>query len=177
MMGLEKNTKWKTAALMLPIFMLAWPAGISLSQGIAAAGKTAVTQSPAPKVRPQQETYYYNPEGRIDPFKPFIDLEAAARKKAEQTKVLPINPLQRLGIDQFRLVGIIESEQGRRAMVQDMAGKFYTLVRGTYIGLNNGLVVNILKDSVIVNERVTTDEGKIQSRSHIMKLRPDEVKP
>ncbi|MDO9559551.1 MAG: pilus assembly protein PilP [Syntrophales bacterium] len=158
------------SALML---MLAGPAGISAVQGAAATAKPA-TQAPQPH---QEEAYRYNPEGRIDPFKPFVDLEAAAKKKAEKSRVLPQNPLQRLGIGQFRLVGVIEDNKGRRAMVQDASGKFYSLVPGSYIGLNRGRVTAILKDRVIVHERVTTDEGKIESRRQVMKLRQDEVKP
>jgi type IV pilus assembly protein PilP len=138
------------------------------------------TSPPAKLVTPQrqqqEEAYRYNPQGRIDPFKPFVDPAATAKQKAGKSKALPLNPLQRLGIEQFRLVGIIEGDRGRRAMVQDASGKFYSLVQGSYIGLNNGRVAAILKNEVIVNERVTTDEGKIQPRKQIMKLRQDEVK-
>jgi type IV pilus assembly protein PilP len=157
-------------ALML---MLLGPAGISAAQGTAAKAKPA-TQTPQP---PQEEAYRYNPEGRIDPFRPFVDLDAAAKKKTEKSRVLPQNPLQRLGIEQFRLVGVIEGNKSRRAMVQDASGKFYSLVPGSYIGLNKGRVTEIHKDSVIVHERITTDEGKIESRRQVMKLRQDEVKP
>lgn len=155
------------------ILMLAGPAGISAAQGTAATAKPA-TQATQPH---QEEAYSYNPEGRIDPFKPFIDLDAAAKKKTTKSQALPLNPLQRLGIEQFRLVGVIEGNKGRRAMVQDASGKFYSLVPGSYIGLNKGRVTTILKDSVIVLERITTDEGKTVSRKQVMKLRQDEVKP
>jgi Tfp pilus assembly protein PilP len=177
MMKVRNNRKWEMAvfwtALMLMFMGLA---GTPVAQGIGPAGKPPATLPPPPQVQQQEEVYHYSSEGRIDPFKPFVDLEAAAKKKAESTRALPLNPLQRVGIEQFRLVGVIEDSRGRRAMVQDASGKFYSLVQGTHIGLNKGQVVTILKDSVIVNERVMTDEGKIQSRKQIMKLRQDEVK-
>jgi len=157
-------------ALML---MLAGPAGISAAQGTAATAKTA-TQATQPH---QEEAYRYDPEGRIDPFKPFVDLEAAAKKKIEKSKVPPLSPLQRVGIEEFRLVGVIGGNKGRRAMVQDASGKFYSLVRGSYIGLNRGRVTAIHKDSVIVHERIPTYGGKTESRRQVMKLRQDEVKP
>ncbi len=122
---------------------------------------------------PQEQAYRYNPEGRIDPFKPFFDLDVAEKKK--NVKVL--SPLQRVGIEAFTLVGIIESDKSRRAVVQDASGKFYSLLRGTYIGQNNGRVTAIHKDSVIIHERITKDGGKIESRRQVMKLRQDEVKP
>jgi len=147
--------------------------GISFAQAVGPAGKTVVPQAQAQ----QKEFYRYNPEGRIDPFKPFVDLDAAAKKKTEKSKALPLNPLQRLGIEQYRLVGVIEGDRGRHAMVQDASGKFYAMIKGSYIGLNQGRVTEILKDSVVIQERITTDEGKVQSRRQILKLRQDEVKP
>ena len=179
MMKAKNKKKWEKALFWTAlILMFTALAGIPVAWGIGPPEKPPATAPPVPpKAQPQEEAYHYNPEGRIDPFKPFIDLEAAARKKAGQIKALPLNPLQRLGIEQFKLVGVIEDSRGRRAMVQDATGKFYSLVQGTHIGLNKGRVAKILKDSVIVNERVMTDEGKIQSRKQIMKLRQDEVKP
>jgi len=179
----QATRKWRAAffwtALMLT---LAGPAGIAAAQGTAAPSKpatpatqvTPVTQATQP---PSEEAYRYNPEGRIDPFKPLVDLGAAPKTKIEKSKGPPLSPLQRLDIIQFRLVGVIEGIKGRRAMVQDATGKFYSLVKGSYIGLNKGRVTSILKDSVIVHERITTDEGKIESRRQVMKLRQDEVKP
>ncbi len=155
-----------TALMLMP----AGPAGIAAAQGTAA---TPVVKAPQ---TPPEEAWRYNPEGRIDPFKPFVDPDAAKRQAA-MAKALPLNPLQRSGIEQFRLVGVIEGNKGRHAMVQDAAGKFYLLVTGSYIGLNKGRVTAIHKDSVIVLERVTTDEGKTESRRQVMKLRQDEVKP
>jgi Tfp pilus assembly protein PilP len=167
------NRKWRMAAFWAALmFMFTGLGWVTVVQGASPAAKPVTPQN-----QQQEEVYRYNPQGRMDPFKPFVDPTAAAKQRAGKSKALPLNPLQRLGVDQFRLVGIIESDQGRRAMVQDASGKFYSLVQGSYIGLNNGRVAAILKNEVIVNERVATDEGKIQSRKQIMKLRQDEVKP
>jgi Tfp pilus assembly protein PilP len=167
------NRKWRMAAFWAVLmFMFTGLGWVTVVQGASPAAKPVTPQN-----QQQEEVYRYNPQGRMDPFKPFVDPTAAAKQRAGKSKALPLNPLQRLGVDQFRLVGIIEGDQGRRAMVQDASGKFYSLVQGSYIGLNNGRVAAILKNEVIVNERVATDEGKIQSRKQIMKLRQDEVKP
>lgn len=167
------NRKWRMTAFWTTLmFMFTGLGWITVVQGTSPAAKLMT-----PQRQQQEEVYRYNTQGRIDPFKPFVDPAATAKQKAGKSKALPLNPLQRLGIEQFRLVGIIEGDRGRRAMVQDASGKFYSLVQGSYIGLNNGRVAAILKNEVIVNERVATDEGKIQSRKQIMKLRQDEVKP
>ena len=124
-----------------------------------------------------EETYHYNPTGKADPFKPFIDVELAKKKTVEQSRLLSLNPLQRQTVEQFRLVGIIGDNKGRRAMVQDSAGKFYSLLPGAYIGLNHGRISKILADRIIVDEKIRTDKGKIESRKIITKLRQGEEKP
>ena len=124
-----------------------------------------------------EETYHYNPTGKADPFKPFIDVELVKKKTVEQSSPLSLNPLQRQTVEQFKLVGIIGDNRGRRAMVQDGAGKFYSLLPGAYIGLNNGRISKILADRIVVDEKIRTDEGKIESRKIIIKLRQGEGKP
>jgi len=54
-----------------------------------------------------EETYHYNPTGKADPFKPFIDVELVKKKTVEQSSPLSLNPLQRQTVEQFKLVGII----------------------------------------------------------------------
>jgi type IV pilus assembly protein PilP len=132
----------------------------------------AVTISAPPAVK-IEKSYYYDPTGKNDPFKPFIDTELAKKKTVE----LSVNPLRRLAVEQFRLVGIIGDGRGRRAMVQDSKGKFYSLLPGDYIGLNNGRVSQVLPDSIVVDEKIRTDEGKIRPRKIIIKLHQGEEKP
>ena len=137
----------------------------------------AAATASTPTVAKIEETYHYNPTGKADPFKPFIDVELAKKRTFEQARPLSLNPLQRQTVEQFRLVGIIGDHKGRRAMVQDSAGKFYSLLPGAYIGLNNGRISKILADRIIVDEKIRTDEGKIESRKIIIKLRQGEGKP
>ena len=120
--------------------------------------------------------YKYNPVGKPDPFRPFIDLEIDLKKKTAVTapKVLPINPLQRVSIDQLRLVGVGGDESSKIAMVQDPKGKFYPIFLGTYIGMNSGRVVQILLDRVIVEERIKLDSGKTKTNIITMKLHKEE---
>jgi type IV pilus assembly protein PilP len=117
--------------------------------------------------------YKYNPAGKPDPFKPFIEEEISARK-IEKAKPLAISPLQQEGVDQFKLVGISGDERGRKAIVQDVKGKVYPVFIGTYIGLNNGRVVAILSDSVIVEEKLKAPAGKTKTNRMTMKLRNGE---
>jgi len=173
---MRKSMTWKTMAFWSSLALaLAGLTGTGLAQGTAQKA-TAATPPQPQQSQPQKDFYRYNPQGKTDPFKPFIDPDAA-KKQAASPMALPLNPLQRLTVDQFKLVGVIVRNGSVRAMVQDPSGRFYSLLPGTYIGLNQGRVEAILPDRVIVNEKIRTDEGKSQLRKHIMKLRQDEVSP
>ena len=47
-----------------------------------------------------------------------------------------------------------------KALVQEATGKGYIVKAGTYIGLNSGKVVQILKDRIIIEEEVEDVYGK-----------------
>lgn len=126
-----------------------------------------VKAPPVPQVLPAPASFYsYNPMGKPDPFKPFIEMQVDVAKKAKASKVESIYPLQREGVESFNLVGIMGDETRRVAVVQDAANKFYPLFVGTRIGLNNGKVTNILADRITVDEL----DGKKVKRI-ILKLR------
>ncbi|MCK9196364.1 MAG: pilus assembly protein PilP [Syntrophales bacterium] len=148
-------------------------------------GAVKSVAAPAKPVAADSLIFHYDPKGKPDPFKPFVDAELALRKlqetqlKKKQHK-LPLSPLQRVGIEQFKLVGIGGNEKGRTAVVQDMAGKYYTLSIGTPIGMNNGKIAKILRDRVIVEEPTAGGKkGKTGAKKVEMKLlkEGEEVKP
>jgi type IV pilus assembly protein PilP len=166
-----------TTLIILTVFWI-WASGASGADPKAVAAKVtdpkAVGQKAAEvKTAPQ---YKYNPAGKPDPFKPFIELDLAARQKLEKAKPLAMSPLQRAAIDQFRLVGISGDEKVRKAIVQDAKGKIYPIFTGTYVGLNNGRVVEIHADRVIVEEKsIKSPVGKKTKVNRItMKLHSEE---
>ena len=119
--------------------------------------QTQTPSQPPPVLTIPQNTYNYNPLVKPDPFKPFIDLKVKVPalktdKKEAKAKVESIFPLQKVEAENFNLVGIIGDEARRVAIVEDSAKKFYPLVIGTRIGLNNGKVSNILADRITVDE-------------------------
>ena len=97
----------------------------------------------------KEEVYGYNPAGKPDPFKPFIQLTSAK----ETSRGGRLTPLQKYDISQLKLVAIITIPKGNNvALVEDSAGKGYFLKKGTVIGKNDGKVKSILKDKVIIEE-------------------------
>lgn len=95
----------------------------------------------------EEPEYTYNPSGKPDPFKPFLQLTPV-----REASRVPQTPLQKYEISQLKLVAIISSPEGNIAMVEDSAGKGYFLKKGTLIGKNDGKVTKILKDKVIIEE-------------------------
>jgi type IV pilus assembly protein PilP len=113
--------------------------------------------------------YNYNPRGKADPFKPFMETDAEViKKKAEelqkkkmQVRAEVVNPLQKGDIGKFLLVGISGDVKRRTAIVEDRAAKrHYPIFVGTYIGQNGGKVAEIRADRVIVEESVADDQKK-----------------
>jgi len=126
----------------------------------ASKGKTPVAQAkkvePAPVTqrvekkelaKKEEPEFSYNPIGKADPFKPFIQL---APEKLRKSAFL--TPLQKYDISQLKLVAIITLPEGNVALVEDQQTKGYFVKKGTAIGRHEGKVKAILKDRVIIQE-------------------------
>lgn len=110
----------------------------------------------------------YDPSGRRDPFLPMIQLG----QQAEPDSSLP--PLQRVGLTELSLIGVLWGNYGYTAMVQTPDGKGYSIRRGTRIGPNNGVVSSITERGIIVQERFTDVYGNKQEREYVKLLHPKE---
>ncbi|HSB03880.1 MAG TPA: pilus assembly protein PilP [Thermodesulfobacteriota bacterium] len=117
-------------------------------------GPSAAKKKPEPikteekKEAEQEEVYAYNPSGKPDPFKPFLQLTPVR----EVSRSVPLTPLQRFEISQLKLVAILSAPDGNIGLVEDATGKGYFIKKGTLIGKNDGKVAKILPDRVIVEE-------------------------
>ena len=121
--------------------------------------KVDATPAPGQKETEPKEgkEYAYNPSGKPDPFKPFIQLSSVK----DSSKTVPLTPLQRYEINQLKLVAIITAPNGNHiALVEDSSGKGYFLKRGTWIGNNDGKVTKILRDKVLIEESYQDVFGK-----------------
>jgi Tfp pilus assembly protein PilP len=95
----------------------------------------------------KEPTISYNPQGLVDPFKPFIQIGSASKP----VEGIPRTPLQEYDLSQLKLTAIIlMGDEKSCAMVEDSAGKGFTLKKGTYIGKRGGKVKAIQKDRVLV---------------------------
>ena len=120
-----------------------------------------------PEKKPEE--FVYNPVGKPDPFKPFLQLtDKGTVRRAHLT------PLQKYEISQLKLVAIIISPQGNVALVEDSQGKGYFLKKGTVVGSNDGKVTQILKDRVIIEEVYQDIFGQTKANEISLFLHPAE---
>jgi len=114
----------------------------------------------------------YNPEGRIDPFRPLIQERPQVKREDDKRleRRVPQTPLEKVDLSQLRLVGIVRSPMGARAMVEESSGRGYVVSMGTYMGLHSGKVTAIEGDRVVVTEIVEDLSGSVREERRELKL-------
>jgi len=163
---------WKGSAVFIfSIMLISWPVLI-----LAQAEKAAEIQKPTEIQKPADEaaSYHSDPKGKTDPFKPFLNLEVAKVTAGKPNPHIPRTPLQEVGLEQFKLVGIALGSYKKAAMVEDPKGRGYIISEGTLIGHNHGRVAEILRDRMIVEERFFDGTGKNKTQRTVIKLHKDE---
>jgi type IV pilus assembly protein PilP len=126
----------------------------------------SVSQKEIAKMQPEG-VVGYNPEGKIDPFTPlFKEGIASDPEKQGKERRIPRTPLEMVDLGQLKLVAIMHAKSGNKALVEEASGKGYIVAKGSYMGINSGRVVKILKDSIIIEEEAENIIGKriIQER-------------
>jgi type IV pilus assembly protein PilP len=119
----------------------------------------------------------YNPKGKPDPFAALFRDEAEEATasspvvaRAKRKKRMPTTPLEKVDLSQLKLVATVRSPNGNAALVEDASGKGFIVKKGTYIGINAGSVVQIIKDRIVVEEEIETLLGEISLQKRELKL-------
>lgn len=94
-----------------------------------------------------EANFVYNPVGRRDPFRSLLEVRKPVAERRE-----PQTPLEQFDLSQIRMVGAIIGMDRPRAMVNAPDGKSYIVTIGTRMGKNNGKVVSIDQNSIVVEE-------------------------
>ena len=119
--------------------------------------------------------FHYNPQGKIDPFKPLFDdkpdVKLSEKKgTSDQKRRIPRTPLEMIDLNQLTLTAVIVRDSGNSALVEESSGKGYVIKNGTSIGTHYGKVVKIKKDRIIVKEETEDMFGKVTINKREMKL-------
>ena len=94
--------------------------------------------------------YRYDPRGKTDPFRSFLAVQESIEEKRRRK---PRTYLETLNISQLDLIAIIVGPRGNWAMVRDAKGIGYVVKKGTYIGINGGVIHKITEKKVIIREQ------------------------
>jgi type IV pilus assembly protein PilP len=138
---------------------------------------SSISQPPVPSTaaeiaKIETETIpIYNPQGRIDPFVPlFKDEGPLTGAEKERKGRVPRTPLEMIDLGQLKLVAVLRAPSGNKALVEEASGKGYIVAKGTYLGINSGRVVKILKDRIIIEEEAENIVGKSTIQERELKL-------
>jgi type IV pilus assembly protein PilP len=112
------------------------------------------------------EPYIYDPKGRRDPFKPYVEIKAAE----ESELAGPLLPLQQFDLEQLRLVGIIWNVSDPKAMFVDPRNQVHVVRHDERIGKRNGYVAVIREGEVVVVEAVNVN-GDLMYSTRVLKIR------
>jgi type IV pilus assembly protein PilP len=126
----------------------------------------AAAKAKKPEATPEATpvAYHYDPTGKPDPFRSFLN----ALKRTETTAAS--TPLERFDLSQLKLEGIVWGGNKPRALVKDPSGKAYIVAEGTAIGKNGGRVIKIGDNALVVKETYVDFLGKATTKDIEMRL-------
>ncbi|WP_161946342.1 pilus assembly protein PilP [Desulfonatronum thiosulfatophilum] len=120
--------------------------------------------------------YWYRPDDKPDPFRPFVRPIPPEESFQPQIPQRALTPLERVEATQLRVVGILWNElfpeRGLAAMVEMPDGKGYVLRPGMFVGQYGGAVHQITTGEVVIVEQGRDIAGREQTREIILRLNP-----
>ena len=116
----------------------------------------------APKGPAEETRYVYQVEGRRDPFVPIVG--KAVAKFTE-------NPLESFDLMQFQIKGMIIGLGEPKALVAAPDGRTYILKKGLRIGKSNGVIRDIDRERILVEEQYQDLTGATHTNIQEIKVR------
>ena len=105
----------------------------------------------------------YEAKEYINSVKPLYEGKPDASKVVKTKKSrIPRTPLERIHLSQLKLVGIVVSADGNKALLESASGKGYVVQEGAFIGTNAGKIVRIQKDRILIEEEIEDETGKLK---------------
>lgn len=131
-----------------------------------------------------QEDFTYPETNLPDPFLPFISAaeppppQAAGSGESETDlppeQQRPLTPLQKMTLAEIDkgLRAITWGDLGRKAVIEDAAGKGYIVEVGTPVGDKNGVVTQIFNDRLVIQQQVWDRQArKMVAVNSVVKLK------
>jgi Tfp pilus assembly protein PilP len=161
------------------------PLGSSPALAETSPGKSPEPSTGREKVRQAllKENLDYSQYKMVDPFVSFIaPVEVAPSQLPTSEEDFepppepqrPLTPLQKMNLGELErgLKAIAWGELGRRALVEDSAGKGYIVSVGTPAGERNGVITDIFNDRIIVQQQFWDGKAKrLVPQNFVVKLK------
>lgn len=127
---------------------------------------------PPPEVKPYESFAYNNDTNLPDPFKPRKpELRSAGAAGANQPDLeRPKEALEEFPLESLKMVGYLAQKKVGYAVIRAPDNKLYRVKAGNYMGLNFGLIKEILGTEVIIKEMVQDSSGDWTERVSTLQL-------
>ena len=109
-------------------------------------------------------SYSYDPKGRRDPFETY---QASVGDSSQTIQT----PLMAYELEQLSVVAVHRSTGNRRALVSDPRGETHLVKEGSPIGKNDGLVIHIGDNMVLVKETYVDFAGEMTTKDVELRIR------
>ena len=166
------------------------PAGSSPPLAGAPSGKSSELFTVREKVLEGlvKDNFSYTQNKMVDPFVSFIaPVEAPPPQLAIGEEEFapppepqrPLTPLQRMNLGEIErgLKAIAWGELGRRAIVEDSAGKGYIVSVGTPASERDGVITDIFNDRIVIQQQIWDRKTKkLAPQNFVVKLKKEETK-
>lgn len=172
-MALRMSKRIFPAVLVFCAMALSLGAGVSLAEdapsGTDAAGLSNSPMEQMKSIDEARKAYIYRNSLMRSPFEPLI----RAKKKSDEMAGGKL-PTQAYDVELMNLVAIVTDDAGGYGLIGLPDGKYYTIVKGTPIGIHDGKVVSITASVITILETVTNFKGELIEQSRELKLREEE---
>jgi type IV pilus assembly protein PilP len=138
-------------------------------KGAGAAQPAAAAAPAGPTFASVEQGFHYDPKGKRDPFRSFeweqlkLEFDDAAR-----------GPLEQFDVSQLTLLGVVWNQGNSRALIEDPSGMTYIVAEGAKIGKNEGRVIQIGDNLVVVKETYVDFLGEETTKDIEMRIRATE---
>lgn len=109
------------------------------------------------------QSYSYDAKGKRDPFE-------AYRHNSDDASEIQ-TPLMAYELGQLSVVAVVWSTGNRRALVSDPRGETHLVKEGSPIGKNDGLVIHIGDNMVLVKETYVDFAGEMTTKDVELRIR------
>jgi len=136
----------------------------------------AARQAPSPGAAPganatafpaESGDFSYDASGRRDPFRSY-EWEYMKHELADASEA---GPLEQYDLSQLSVIGIVWNVGRARALVKDPSGMSYVVAQGARMGKNDGTVLKIDDNLMVVRERYVDLYGNQSTQDVEMRIR------